>query len=306
MELIGLRMVKLYVEEFFNWGFQQIDQQNDDGLDGIIIVRDRKGEDMGVRIHCQIKCGPSYLKGRPNKQLSIQPYSSKESLTRHLDMYSKMVEPTILIYINPGDYKKDGRYENGMTPPCWWIRLDDYVHDGSSVIKINQASRFGEHSKGDLLRIVKPLMKNWNNFPQLSLNDQDRKLWYSTNLKVDAKEYYQTKSYVDMLCGDKSIRVFITRIGWRHINKLSRGRERIHNSLKLLSVALRAIEEPERVLFLKEKSTGTKQCREVFYAIRVRLKIQNDIKKVQVVLRRWINPQKNKDNLWFYSVHIIK
>ena len=62
MELAGLRMVKMYVTEFFHWGYQEIDQQNDDGLDGIIMVRDKAGYDMGVRIHCQIKCGPAYEK----------------------------------------------------------------------------------------------------------------------------------------------------------------------------------------------------------------------------------------------------
>lgn len=303
---MGLRMVKMYIEEYFFWSFQQIDQENDDGIDGIIIPRDNLGEDMGVRIHCQIKCGPSYLKGMPNNNLSIHPYSSKERLKDHLEMYSKMVEPTILIYVNPGEYDKDGRNVNGMTPPCWWIRLDDYVHDGSSVIKIPKASRFGEHSKGDLLKMVKPLIKNWNNFPEVTLTEQDKKLWYSTNLKEEAKAYYKTRPYVDMLYGDKSIRVHITRIGWRHINKRSRGKVRIYNSLKLLSLALRVIEAPSRILFLREKPTDTKQCREVYYAIRVRLKIQNEIKKIQVVLRRWINPQNDIDKLWFYSCHIIK
>ena len=46
-ELAGLRIVAMYVQEFFHWGWQQLDQQNDDGIDGYVIVRDNAGRDMG-------------------------------------------------------------------------------------------------------------------------------------------------------------------------------------------------------------------------------------------------------------------
>lgn len=310
-ELKGLRMVKLYIEEFFHWGFQLIDQENDDGLDGIIIVRDRKGLDTGARIHCQIKCGHGYYRGECNNKISIQPYSPKANLEKHLEMYAKMVEPTILIYVDPGTQEKDGRYSNGMNPPCWWVRLDNYEHDGSTVIRIPKDSRFGEHSKGDLFRMVKPLLKNWNNFPEFSLDKQDKKLWFSLNLKDDARLIYSTQRTISMPYKEKDkendVPINVTRIGWRHINSKRRGIDRINNSLKLLSVAFRVIASGNhRVIFLREKMTGTKQCRDLYYAIRFRLNIQNNILKVQVVLRQWINPQKNINKVWFYSVHIVK
>ena len=190
-ELAGLRMIKMFIEEYFHWGFQLIDQENDDGLDGLIIIRDKKGAETGTRIHCQIKCGPAYLKRETSDSLILQPYSPKSNLEKHLKNYAKMVEPTVLFYVNTGNIKSDGTTEfEKRNPPCWWLRLDNYVHDGTSQIKIPKINRFGEHSKGNLYQMVKPLLKNGNNYPLLDLNDIDRKLWYSINLADDAKEYY--------------------------------------------------------------------------------------------------------------------
>lgn len=303
---MGLRMVRMYVEEFFNWGFQQIDQENDDGLDGLIIVRDKKGEDTGGRIHCQIKCGNGYNKGVSDGKISIQPYTPKSTLIQHLEMYKRMVEPTILVYVDPGNLDKDGKLSFGKNPPCWWIRLDNYEHDGSSVIKIPRASRFGEHSKGDLFRMVKPLLKNWINFPEVTMDLEDRKLWYSNNLKADARDLYSKTSSINMQLTSDSIPVYVTRIGWRHINNKRRSDSRRNNSLKLLSVAFKFIANGQhRLIFLREKETSTVQCRELYHALRFRLKMNHETLKVQIVLRNWVNPQKGIDKFWFYSVHII-
>ncbi len=103
------------------------------------------------------------------------------------------------------------------------------------------------------------------------------------------------------------ILVNVTRIGWRHINNKRRGINRVNDSLKLLSVVFRVLSVGNhRVIFLRERNTGTKQCSDMYYAIRFRLKISNATFKVQIVLRNWINPQKNINKFWFYSVHIVK
>lgn len=308
-EIAGLRIVKMFIEEYFHWGFQLIDQENDDGLDGFIIVHDKSGADTGARIHCQIKCGHSYLKRETEDFLYIQPYSPKSNLVKHLDTYSKMVEPTVLFYINPGKIRPDGTYEySKRNPPCWWLRLDDYKHDGGSQVYIPKKNTFGEHSKGDLYRMVRPLLKNWNNFPLLVLEPTDRKIFYSLNLLTDAKSYYKSmkdEGILKLIKNNKEVR--ITRIGWRHINKKSRGAKRINTSLRLLPVAKRVIEKySSKLIFLKEKTTHTVQCKDRYYGLRVRLNIENNEKKVQVVLRNWINPQKGLNLFWFYSVHIIK
>lgn len=81
-EATGIRVVSMFVQEFFGWGWLPNTQENDDGLDGFIYVRDSTGRDLGVKIHVQIKSGLSYYKGIDNKgRLKLQPYSPKSTDT---------------------------------------------------------------------------------------------------------------------------------------------------------------------------------------------------------------------------------
>ena len=305
MELAGLRMVKMYVTEFFHWGYQEIDQQNDDGLDGIIMVRDKAGYDMGVRIHCQIKCGPAYEKSSTDTEVVIQAYSNKQRWEDKLKHYARMAEPAILIYVNPRNNKK--------WPPCWWVRVDDYNNDGSSQLRIPRLQTLGEHSKGELLKLVKPIIKDWNNYPALTLNPQDRKLYYSRNLLADARDYYDRMKEHHLMLGNSGVLVKWSRTGWRHINTLRRGDVRINTSLSLLSVARRMIESwdgnletRDGIVLLRGSGVESDHCIELFYGLRNRLIVGTGEDKIQVVLKRRINKRLHKDTWWFYSVHRIK
>lgn len=306
MELTGLRMVKMYVTEFFHWGYQEIDQQNDDGLDGVIILRDRGGKDMGVRIHCQIKCGPAYEKSSTNDEIVIQAYSNKQKWEEKLRHYARMAEPAILIYVNPKNNKK--------WPPCWWVRVDNYAHDGSSQLRIPRRQSFGEHSKGDLLELVRPILKDWNNHPQLTLSSMERKLCYSRNLLQDARHYYDDMKQYPLNLGKSGVSVKWSRTGWRHINTLRRGDVRINTSLSLLSLARRMIETWDGnletrdgiVLLRGSRVDSNDHCMELFYGLRNRLMTDTGEEKIQVVLKRRINKHLHKDTWWFYSVHRIK
>lgn len=61
-EATGIRVVSMFVQEFFGWGWLPNTQENDDGLDGFIYVRDSTGRDLGIKIHVQIKSGLSYYR----------------------------------------------------------------------------------------------------------------------------------------------------------------------------------------------------------------------------------------------------
>ena len=56
VEATGLRVIGMYVQEYYHWGWQPYGQENDDGIDGEIIPRTKNGQDMGVRIKVQSKC----------------------------------------------------------------------------------------------------------------------------------------------------------------------------------------------------------------------------------------------------------
>ena len=130
-EATGNRVVAMFVQEFFGWGWQPTSQENDDGIDGVIIVRDKIGRDIGARIDVQIKSGPSYCKGVDDKgRLKIQPYSPKENLKKHLRTHASQREPVILVYVTSEWEEKKDLYR----PWAWWVRLDNYEYDESLCV----------------------------------------------------------------------------------------------------------------------------------------------------------------------------
>ena len=310
-ELAGLRIVAMYVQEYFHWGWQQIDQENDDGIDGYVIVRDGNGRDMGCNIRVQIKSGPSFLSSRPNdgKHATIKPYSSEKRLKWHMEDYAKAVQPVIMVWVNTQKENTDGSiYEDLLRPEIWWERLDNYPFTGGTVLTLTH--KLGEHSKGDWFNTVKPMLKDWSNHPLIQMDAGDKKLYYSTALKEDAKSFlkeWQTREtkFCEGTSGELTVKK--GRTGWRHINFSRRGKVRIQNSLRLLSVA-------EKIILLgalQPVKLGEKEMltcgKWVKVGLRARVQVdKTTLLKVQVVLlidARRVNKTKECD---FFSVHIIK
>jgi hypothetical protein len=310
-ELAGLRIVAMYVQEYFHWGWQQIDQENDDGIDGYVIVRDNGGRDLGCNIRVQIKSGPSFLSSRPNggKHVTIKPYSSEERLKWHMEDYNRAVQPVIMVWVNTQKKKPDGTtYEDLHFPEVWWERMDNYPYKGGTVITLTH--KLGEHSKGDWFDTVKPMLKDWSNHPLITLDTEDRKLYYSTALKEDAKAFlkdWQTRVTKLNEGTSDELTVKKGRTGWRHINYVKRGQARIQNSLRLLSVAEKIIlSNALQPIRLGEKEMLT--CGKwVKIGLRARVQVDKTTQlKVQVVLlidARRVNKTKECD---FFSIHVIK
>lgn len=309
-EFAGLRIVAMYVQEFFHWGWQPLKQQNDDGIDGYVIVRDRAGRDLGCNIRVQIKSGPGYLSSRPDnkKSVRIKPYASEESLKKHLEDYDNSTQPVIMVWVNTRKEKDGKEYEDYLHPEAWWERVDHYDYQGGTVITLTH--KFGEHSKGDWFKTVKDRLNDWKNHPLIKIDPTDNLLLHSINLKKDAKWFYQEwgERATNLEIRDLGIlAVKKTRIGWRHINYLRRGRERIKNSLELLSIAEKIINhEDSHIIRLGEKEMlhGGKWVK---YGLRARVQVdQNTIKKVQVVLLIDDRRVGKTKECHFFSVHVIK
>lgn len=310
-ELAGLRVVSMYVQEFFHWGWQQIDQENDDGIDGYVIVRDSAGRDLGCNIRVQVKSGPSFLKSRPNngKHVRIQPYTPAQNLASHMSDYKKSVLPVIMVWVNTQKKRPDGSvYEDILNPEAWWERIDNYPYEDESQITLTH--KLGEHSKGDWFDTVKPMLKSWSNHPLIQLEADDRKLYFSTNLKVDARNFYkvwQSRETKITLGKDYELTIRKTRTGWRHVNYAKRGLERIQNSLKMLSVA-------EKIILSKGLHPVRLADKEMLHGgiwkkIGLRARVQIDksiIIKIQVVLLIDARRVDKTRECEFFSVHIIK
>lgn len=310
-ELAGLRVVAMYVQEFFHWGWQQLDQENDDGIDGYVIIRDRVGKDMGCNIRVQVKSGPSYFSSRPNrgKHVNISPYASAESLASHMRDYHKSLQPVILVWVNTQKERSDGTfYEDIMNPEAWWERVDNYTYEGGTVITLTH--KFGEHSKGDWFSMVEPMLKNWEHYMKIEMNEKDKRLYNSIDLKKDARIFYEgwkkRRTYLTLSDG-KVFEIKKTRTGWRHINYYGRGRTRTFNSLRLLSIAERIIQDQNvfPVILNEEQSSINGLIIKIGLRARVQIDTTTQL-KVQVVLLRKTNQVKGIDEIRFFSVHIIK
>lgn len=312
VEATGLRVISMYVQEYFHWGWQTIDQANDDGIDGVIIPRYKNGEDMGVRIKVQSKSGPSYLKNNKNDTdiVKIRPYNTTERLIEHINSWNRSIEPVILVYTNAVKINKNGnKYFDLKNPSAWWMRMDKYEHDGSRYVRIPRENLFQEHTKGELVKLIKPYIKVWPHCPLVTPDEQDLKLWNSQQLNDDAKKFYnEWKSDKPTLSlYGKECQLIVSRKGWRHITNKAR-KDRVELSLKLLPIAKKILEQSEnnRPIELRPKTVyKSKDYLVQHLGYRARVLINGSEKKVQVVVKRYRNLKKTKEKVWFYSVHIV-
>lgn len=299
-EATGIRVVSMFVKEFFKWGLQLYDQENDDGLDGFIHVRDNMGNDLGTKIQVQIKSGSSYYKGIDDKgQLKLQPYSNKQRLKKHLETYAKQVEPTILIYVTTEWNGKKDMYR----PWAWWVRMDNYAYDGTSYVYIDSTKRFGEHSKKDLYKLVSNTLK-WTECKSIKATQYDYKLYYTVNnIKIVAKNEYNRLKNIEVICHAlNDAKIVFNRIGWRHICNGSRGSRRIRNSFGLMSLVPHIITSSDKWIFAKKSQLANQS--HLFYTLRANVIMRDETLKVQVIIRRQTN-KKGEHKYVFYSVHIV-
>ena len=313
VEATGLRVIGMYVQEYYHWGWQPYGQENDDGIDGEIIPRTKNGQDMGVRIKVQSKSGPGYYRSQDDECIKIQPYSEKERLQRHLDSWKEQNEPVILVYTNAEKTNDKGnKYLDLKNPTAWWVQMNEYEHDGSYLIKLPKKNLFQEHTKGELVKMIRPFVKDWAHYPQINPDKDDLILMnpLRSPLYDEAKVFYSDwqKSNPTVFIGRKEYPLQVSRMGWRHINDKSR-KARVGLSLNLLPIAKKILEQSKdiRPVLLRSRDLYTFWKSEIYhYGYRARVMINGREEKVQVVVKRYRNLSYDKEQVWFYSVHIVK
>lgn len=315
-EATGIRVVGQFVQEFWECGWQPYDQRNDEGIDGIILMRE-KGCDLGISINVQVKCGPKYISSINDKEIRIS-VDDDLGLSSHIEYWRRQSLPTVLIYVNPckpqrdknGKIVKDKNgkivwLENRLGSQAWWVNVNDEnlkPEKTKTLIRLDKKNRFGEHSKGDFLKLIKPLLST-SHLTNIKLNRESKNLLNSPNLRVEARKFYQNwKNGNDVYCKAISEYLRVSRMGWRHILLSRRGKERRVISLKLLGVAKQMIEEVDSCYLLTQIETS--DCLEQKYGLRAVIQENNREESViQVILLRMMNKKTQKSKWWFYSVH---
>lgn len=311
-EATGIRVVSQYVQEFWECGWQPVDQRNDFGIDGHIIMK-KKGLELGVKINVQVKCGSSYVTSLQAQEIRIS-FDDESSLDKHLTYWKTQVEPCILVFVNPSDPKRDSNgniirsrsgkpewIDNRLQPTAWWVDLKDKdlrVPNTKTTIRIPKNQTFGEHSKGNFLKLITPLLIN-DHLPEITPNEESRNLLNANNVKQEARIFY--KSWKNSQSPNSKI-VEVSRTGWRHILLARRGKERRMNSLKLLGIAKQIIEETKHW----KQISHVEYNKEVVQKYILKAKLKNKAKTndiVQVVILRKIDKTTRKSKDRFYSIH---
>jgi hypothetical protein len=324
-EATGMRVVSQYVTEFWECGWQPFEQRNDKGIDGEVIMR-KGGKDIGVNINVQVKCGVHYISSYNKDEIKI---SISNKLNEHITYWKTQLIPTILVFVIPyiprrdkhgniikievitegGNVRKETDWkESRIKAEAFWVNVKDvnvFDKDKKTIIKIDKKNRFGEHSKGDFLDLIKPYLSKVT-LQEIILNPENSKLLNSENLREDSKKFYKLwKSTNNGLFPCKALKdenIIISRTGWNHITDKSRGKDRRNISLKLLGVGKQIIEEVEKYFLLQQIDTGN--FIEQKLGLRGIVKTKSDGEKViQVVILRRFNKSTNYNKYWFYSIH---
>jgi hypothetical protein len=315
-EATGMRLVSQFVQEFWECGWQSFEHRNDKGIDGLIILR-KRGEEVGVRINVQVKCGGSYVSSHDEKFIKFR-FKSKGDLEKHLSYWKKQIEPCILVLINPGaklsgkkddeiDSDLDTTFQNRLNPEAYWVDLKDEgikVSDTETLIYIPKKQKFGQHSKGDILKLCNHLIPKVT-YPNLLLED------YAVSLiknEITPRQFYNNWKSVNngiMFCPALNDNIIISNTGWKHITSKGRGKERRSFSLTHLGTAKQIISQVGLFKTIHKQSIDENDSyKEYRLGLLANVKSrQIDYGLIQVILNVREDKTTNQKKYWFYSVH---
>jgi hypothetical protein len=317
----AIGVVQRYVEHDWFSRWQEFDARNDDGIDGIVMLR-KKAIDRTVPgnkpkfmshpirgvLFIQVKGGDGYLKEFQKRPDQIGIQLGEKYIKEHRPRWSALPGPAILVYVDTDNKKQN--------LDAWWTNLKDessYSNENKQIVLIPKSQKFGPHSKGDMRTLVGPAMQYDENLPIVTLAKEDSSfIRLDQPLKNCARNFYRNWSALSKAerTNPKVGEVLVTRVGWRHLTRLGRSHERIVQSLQLLGAAKRIIQEVGSIGWLgrmeeRQLKNGNIQRRELL-GIRAKVKFPfRHESVVQVILerRRIYGQTLLSDQTWFYSVY---
>ena len=304
-EAVGIRVVSAFIREPWNCRWQEYEARNDNGIDGVAIMR--KGEkETGGLVFIQVKCGGNgYRQDQKQHPDKICVNLGPTYIDQHRPRWNATLGPCVIVFVDDS--------KNKINPPAWWADLRDeatYSPTNKGMLLLPKAQRFGSHTKGDFHRLCGsgPIDRS---LPAIELTRQDLIVpQLKDSLLHAARGAYKAWGIgANPTLGD----VFVNRLGWRHITRQGRLRERIWQSLGLLGAARRVVNEVCEVDMLGRATT--KDLEGGALAITDHLGLRANIifphrhqAVVQVVLKRERIVEKNyfQQKIWFLSVYELR
>ncbi|TKR53429.1 DUF4365 domain-containing protein [Allopusillimonas ginsengisoli] len=238
-EAVGIRVVETFVREPWDCLWQEFDARNDKGIDGVIIMRRGNTETGGI-VFVQVKCGGNGYRADQKKHPDrIGVKLGEAYLNGHKPRWNAMPGPCVIVFVDDTEDRKN--------PPAWWGDLKDpsiYSSTNKHLLLLPKAQRFGSHSKGDFHRLcgTGPIDKV---LPLIEAMRQDLIVPKGKEtLRQAARGFYKQWSTLSFPTTNPTLgEVLVNRVGWRHITNQSRLVERQMQSLTLIGIARRMIDE---------------------------------------------------------------
>lgn len=316
-ERIGINAVSTIVENLWECGWQEYAAQNDDAIDGVILMRrgSRQPSDTGGMIFVQVKCGGNgYRQDQVQYPNHICIQLGKSYINKHRPRWAKVPGPAILIFVDDT--------VDRMAPPAWWVDLRDnnaYSPTNDGVIIIPKNQKFSHHTKGIFRRLcgTGPIDRELD---RIELSREDiiiPKLGKSESLRSDAWEFYKKwRSNPSNQLNPTLGKILVNRVGWKHITRKGRLSERIIQSWLLLGAAKKIITNVSRVYQLGRVNKHTHENGNIeltdFLGLRaiVTFPYRHESVIHVVLLRKRIlkleNEEPESQKIWFYTVYELR
>ncbi|PWE72165.1 hypothetical protein B1R38_18195 [Bacillus cereus] len=293
-----INKVREVVAERFNGEFIEFPQRMDNGFDGAIFWRENGNIIDAIYVQC--KGGDSYLPVRKDGKFRIQRLT-KEYVTKHKEVWSKVASPAILVVTDSN--KK-----------AWWIDLksnDSYNATGEELY--GDSSRiFNSKAKKDLKNLLSKKLRQ-DGIPKLKIKSKYLSNYLQNiSLKESSQKLYKqlANGKMESNCAELDGKIKFTRVGWRHMTRAKRSKERIIQSLLLLPVVKEIINnasdyEKVEAKYYKDASTGSKVILEKL-VIQAQCSFNYrfpSIVRVVLLRKREFNTEGETEKVWFYSVY---
>jgi hypothetical protein len=316
-ERIGINAVSRIVEVDWESGWQEYAPQNDDAIDGAILMRrgSKKPIDTGGVVFIQVKCGGNgYRQEQKQYPEHIGIQLGKPYIDAHRARWIRVPGPAVLIFVDDTINRKN--------PPAWWANLkcpESYSPTNDGMILVPKLQRFAHHSKNDFHRLCGPgsADRRLEDIYLTRLDTVIPKLGKNESIRNDAWTFYKKWRDEPLGCVNPVLgKILVNRVGWKHMTRMSRLPERIVQSWLLLGAAKAMISKCSKVFNLghaKQQLFPDGNTHVVDYlGLRANVVFpyrHQSIIQVVMCRSRLISPLNQKlerEKIWFYSVYEMR
>jgi len=237
---IGINTVEDIVLNDWNSRWQQLDAQNDDGIDGLIFI-ERDGEATGQIVFAQVKCTDS-----PVSEKRTRVAINREKLKRNVRRWRRVVGAAILIHIDPG------------TRIATWVNLRDQAAIGNTQVYVPNCQKFNKSAKNNIANLCGTIHRDVI-LPQVDTVECDFiHMRNKDDIQTSSRQLYKNLNEANVKLGNIGPCVMFTCDGWEHLTRKRRSHLSEIQSFILLGTVRKILEATPEEALVKDKTANSK------------------------------------------------